>query len=69
MALRNVTSWTLIQLGPSTQPCCFSSSSLMLNLDNEGAGPHHMQGHHTWGPWISLKKLVILTLNIHEVFN
>ena len=59
VALRSVTSWASIQLGPSTQLCCFNSNSLVLNPRNEGKGPHHMQGHHTWGPWIGFEKLVI----------
>ena len=35
--------------------------SVVLVLGNEVGGPHHMQGHHTWGPWTSLRKLVVLT--------
>ena len=35
----------------------------MLVLDNEGGGPHHMQGRHTWDLRIGLRKLVFLTLN------
>ena len=41
----------------------------MLVLGNEGRGPHHMQGRHTWGIGIGLRKLVVLTLNIHQIFN
>ena len=39
-------------------------------LGNEGGGPHHMQGRHTRGLEIGLRKLVVfLTLNIHHIFN
>ena len=31
--------------------------------------PHHMQGRHTHGMGIGLRKLVVLTLNIHQIFN
>jgi hypothetical protein len=30
-----------------------------LVLGNEGGGPHHMQGCHTQGLWIGLRKLVV----------
>ena len=50
-----------------------SSLGLVLNhvvlvLGNKGGGPHHMQGHHTWDLGIGLRKLVVLTLNIHRIF-
>ena len=31
---------------------------VVLVLGNEGVGPHHMQGHHTRGLGIGLRKLV-----------
>ena len=34
----------------------------MLVLENEGRGPHHTQGL-----WIGLRKLVVLTLTIHQI--
>ena len=40
-----------------------------LRLGNEGGGPHHIRGHHTWGLGVGLKKLVVLSLKIHQVFN
>jgi hypothetical protein len=40
-----------------------------LVLGNESGGPHHMQGRHTWGLWIGLRKLVVLTLNMCQIFN
>ena len=36
---------------------------------NEGGVTHHMQGRHTQSLWIGLGKLVVLTLNIHQIFN
>ena len=42
---------------------------VVLILGNAVGNPHHMQGHHTWDLGISLKKLVVLTLNIHQAFN
>ena len=39
----------------------------MLVLGNEGGGPRHIQGHHTRGLYIGLRKLVGLTLNIHQI--
>ena len=40
-----------------------------LVLGNEVGGSHHMQGCHTWGLGIGSRKLVVLTLNIHQIFN
>jgi hypothetical protein len=37
--------------------------------ENEGGGPHHIQGRHTHGLYIGLKKLKVLTLNIHQISN
>ena len=42
---------------------------VMLVLGNESGGPHHVQGCHTQGLWIGLRKLVVWTLNIHQIFN
>jgi hypothetical protein len=28
---------------------------VVLDLGNEGGGPHHMQGRDTWGLWIGFK--------------
>ena len=42
---------------------------VILVLGNEGGGPHHMQGRYTHGLGIGLRKLVVLTLSIHQVFN
>jgi hypothetical protein len=44
-------------------------SNFVFILGNEGGGPHHMQGHHTQSLWIDLRKLVVSTLNIHQIFN
>ena len=41
----------------------------MLVLGNEGGGAHHIQGRHTRGLYIGLRKLVVLTLNIHQISN
>jgi hypothetical protein len=48
--LHTITSWTLTSLG-------LVPNYVVLVLRNEGGGPHHMQGHHTWGIGINLKKL------------
>ena len=48
---------------------CLVLNYIVLVLGNEGGGPHHMRGFHTRGLWIGLRKLVILTLNIHQIFN
>ena len=42
---------------------------IVLVLGNEGGSPHHMQGCYIRGLWIGLRKLVILTLNFHQIFN
>ena len=42
---------------------------VVLVLGNEGGGPHHIQGCHTWGLYIGLRKLVVLTLNFHQISN
>ena len=42
---------------------------VVLVLGNEGGGSHHMQGCHAWGLWVSLRKLVVLILNIHKIFS
>ena len=42
---------------------------VVLVLGIEGGVPHHMQGCHTRNLWIGLTKLVVLTLNIHKIFN
>jgi hypothetical protein len=42
---------------------------VVLVMGNEGGSPHHMQGRHTHSLWIGLRKLVVLTLNIHQIFN
>ena len=44
-------------------------SYVVLVLGNEGGGPHHMQDCHTQVLWIGFKKLVVLTLNFHQIFN
>ena len=36
---------------------------VVLVLGNKGGGLHHLQGHHTQGPWIDL------TLEIHQLSN
>ena len=59
MALHTITTWALDLL---------PNFSVMV-LGNEGGGPHHMQGCYTRGLWIGLRKLVVLTLNIHQIFN
>ena len=41
----------------------------MLVLGNEGGGLHDMQACHTQGLRIGLRKIVVLTLNIHQIFN
>ena len=42
---------------------------VVLVLGNEGGDLDHMQGCYTQGLWIGLRKLVFLTLNIHQIFN
>jgi hypothetical protein len=43
---------------------------VVLVLGNEGGGPHYAQGcHHTHGLGIGLRNLVVLILNIHQIFN
>ena len=39
---------------------------VVLVWSNEGGGPHHTQGRHTRGLGIGLRKVVVLTLNIHQ---
>ena len=43
--------------------------NIVFILGNEGGGPHHMQGHHTQSLWIGLRKVVVLILHIHQMFN
>ena len=47
--------------GCSTQLCSVSSR-------HESGGGPHMQGRHTRSLWTGLRKLVVLTLNIHQIF-
>jgi hypothetical protein len=42
---------------------------VVLVLSIEGGGPQHMQGRHIRGLGIGLRKLVVLTLNTHQIFN
>ena len=42
---------------------------VVLFLGNEGGGSCHMRGCHTQGLEIDLRKLVVLTLNFHQIFN
>ena len=42
---------------------------VVLVPSNEGEGHHHMQGCHTHALKIVLRKLVILNLKIHQLFN
>ena len=43
---------------------------VVLVLRNGGGDPHHMQGrHHTWRLWFGLRKPVVLTLSIQQIFN
>ena len=42
---------------------------VVLILGNETEGLHHIQGHHTWGLHIGSRKLVAMTLNIHQISN
>jgi hypothetical protein len=51
-----------------------SSLGLILNyvvwvLGNKGGGPDHMQGCHALDMYIGSRKLVVLTLNVHQIFN
>jgi hypothetical protein len=57
VALHTITTWALGLL----------LNYVVLVLDNGGGGPHHMQGCYTWDLWIGLRKLVVLTLNIHQI--
>ena len=41
---------------------------VVLVLGNESGGGPHMQGRHTRSLWTGLRKLVVLTLNIHQIF-
>ena len=59
MTLHIITTWALDLL----------PNYVVLVLGNEGGGPHHMQGCCTPGLWIGLRKLVVLTLKIHQIFN
>ena len=43
--------------------------NLVLVLENESGSPHHVTSHHTQYVGIGLRKLVILILNIHQIFN
>jgi hypothetical protein len=60
MALRIITSWSRSSLG-------LIPNYVMLVLDKEGGYHHHIQGRHTRHLHIGLKKLVVLTLNIHQI--
>ena len=54
VVLHTVTCWALIRLG-SILNC------VVLVASNEGGGPHHLQGHHTRGIGIGVRRLPILT--------
>ena len=65
------------RVGSWRWPCGFAHSLplllelwvyVVLVLDNEGGGPHHMQDCYTRGLCIGLRKLVVLTLNTHQIF-
>ena len=40
---------------------------VVLVLGSEGGGLHHIQGRHTRGLYIALRKLVVLTLSINKI--
>jgi hypothetical protein len=40
---------------------------VMLVIGNKGGSPHHIQARHTRGLYIGLRKLVVLTFNIHQI--
>ena len=42
---------------------------VVLILGIKGGGPHHIQSRHTHGLYTSLKKLMVLTSNIHQTSN
>ena len=42
---------------------------VMLVVGNERGSPHHMQDCQTRGLWIDLRKLVVWTLNNHQIFS
>ena len=42
---------------------------VVLILGNEDGVPHHIQGRHTRDLCIDLRKLVVLTLNTHQISN
>ena len=46
-----------------------TTNYVVLVLGNDSGGPHHIQNRHTRGLYIALRKLVVLTLNIHQVSN
>jgi hypothetical protein len=58
VALHTITTWNLGLL----------PNYVVLVLGTERGDPHHMQGCYTRGLWIGLRKLMILTLNIHQIF-
>ena len=41
---------------------------VVLVLGNEDGCPHHMQDCYTHDPCIGLRKLMVLTLNTHQIF-
>jgi hypothetical protein len=66
--LRNVISWVLVT-SPIPNYVVLILGNLVLVIGNEGGVLIVMEGHHTWGLGIGLRKLVALTLNIHQIFN
>ena len=56
MTLHIITTWTLGLL----------HNYVVLILGN---CPHNLQGCYTQGMWIGLRELVVLTLNIQQIFN
>jgi hypothetical protein len=45
------------------------SNYVVLILGNETKGLHHIQGRRTRGLYIDSRKLVVFTLNIHQISN
>ena len=56
---------SLVKLWSSLGPM---PNYVVLVLGNEGRGPY-MQSRHTHDVWIGFMKLVVLTLNIHQIFS
>ena len=59
VAFRTITTWPLMyhSLGPVPNHVVLVLGNLVFILDNEGVGPHHIQGRYTQSVWIGIRKL------------